>query len=188
VKWVSNADMRRLASVACVPRRAMLRVVVLVGVMCVPIGRPHAHQNVPPSEPVQDDSDIAAVFGNAADAATFMPVIVKGLEGSNGRVFVLSRQIRVEWLPSVEGVEFVRLSDAEAVTLSSACGDYWVISVAKDRDNGDLWVTTRRRCRASSSGMAFALRDGEWRDTGRRGTGSGWYIGPPPECLACLQR
>jgi hypothetical protein len=138
---------------------------------------------------VQDDSDIAAAFGNDADAATLMPVIVRGLEGSNSRVFVLSRQIRVEWLPSVEGVEFVRLSDAEAVTHSSICGDYWVISVSKDyRDNGILWVNTRRKCRAGSSGMAFAFRDGEWRFTGGGGTGSGWYLGPPPECLACLQR
>jgi hypothetical protein len=166
----------------------MLRVVALVGVMCVPIGSPHANQNVAPPAPVQDASDIAAAFGNDADAATLMPAIVKGLLASDGQVFVLSRQIRAEWLPLVAGVEFVRLSDVEAVTRSSTCGEYWVISVHKLPDNGNLAVRTGRRCSASASGMEFAFRDGEWRDTGRRGTGSGWYIGPPAECLACLQR
>ena len=165
----------------------MLWVVFWGGLMCIPIGSPHANQSVSPSVPVQDDSDIAAAFRNDADAATVMPAIVKELAASDGRVFVLSRQIRVEWLPSVEGVEFVRLSDAEAVTRSSACGDYWVIAVGPSH-NGNLGVVTRPRCSASVSYMEFAFRDGEWRDTGRRGTGSGWYLGPPPECLACLQR
>jgi hypothetical protein len=166
----------------------MLWVVFWGGLMCIPVGNPHANQSGAPSVRVQDDRDIAAAFRNDADAATVMPDIVKGLAASGGRVFVLSRQIRVEWLPSEAGVEFVRLSDAQALTRSSTCGDYWVISVHKLPDNGNLAVRTGRRCSASMSGMEFALRDGEWRDTGRRGTGSGWYRGPPSECLACLQR
>ena len=105
----------------------MLRVVALVGVMYVPIGSPHANQNVAPPAPVQDASDIAAAFGNDADAATLMPAIVKGLLASDGQVFVLSRQIRAEWLPLVAGVEFVP-------------GRQGTEDRAADRSSGRTWV------------------------------------------------
>ncbi len=183
---VSNPHMKRLVS-RWESAQTMQLVVALSSFMCVAFeGRPAA-QTVAPA-PLQDDVAIATAISGDAEAATLISAILKGLTPSDGRVFVLSRQTRVEWLPQVDGIEFVRLSDGEAVARSSTCGNYWVISAHRLSRNGNLDISTRLRCSASVSSMEFALRDSEWRDTGRRGIGSGWVDGPPPECVACLQR
>jgi hypothetical protein len=113
--------------------------------------------------------------------------ILSDFARSNSPVFVLGRQIRISWLPNVEGVEFVRLSDAQATARRSDCNNHWVVRVVNDPRTGEVRVSRRRTCSASVYGKDFELREGEWRHT-RTGTGSGWYGGPPPECVACMQQ
>ena len=180
---VSNADVTWSGPVGVLARTTRLSASVGVAVLLA-IGASQANQAV--SQPsIQADTDIVAVIGNDMEAATLMSATLKELRPSDGRVFVLSRQIPPDWLPRVEGVEFVRLSEPEAVARSAACGHYWIFSVANSPRPGNLRITTGQRCNAGTSGKEFARRDGEWRDTGISGVGSGW-VGPPPECLACL--
>src|SRR5687768_9693702 len=90
-----------------------------------------ARQSSPPSHPIQSDIEIQTAIGTPGDAATLMSSVLRGLEPYSEQVFVLSRQVRPEWVPRVQGIQFVRLSDDDALARSTACGDYWVIHAGK---------------------------------------------------------
>jgi hypothetical protein len=160
-------------------------VAAVSAVVLFAIGTSQASQTVS-RPPVQSDTDIVSVIGNDADAAILISAILNDLSRSDSPVFVLGRQIRAFWLPPVEGVDFVRLSDGEAAARTSACGHYWFVTVEKVPRTGDLRVSRRRTCSASVHTKDFVLWQGQWRQT-RTGIGSGWVGGPPPECVACLR-
>lgn len=149
------------------------------------IGIGQANQTAP-QPPIQTDSDIVAVVGNDAGAATLVPAILSDLTRSDSPVFVLDRQIRASWLPHVEGVEFVRLSDAEAAARRADCNNYWFVNVVRNPRTSGVRLSRRQTCSASVHGKDFELRQGVWRLTST-GVGSGWVGGPPPECVACLR-
>jgi hypothetical protein len=155
-------------------------------------GTPQARQGVSTSPPTA--TEITALIGSDADAEAVMSAALAFPPGSRPRKeFVLASQIREDWIPQVEGVEIVRVSDAEAASLLLACGTYWVITVRRDLNarhaaaNGSMLVSRRQQCSASVSETEFVLRGGQWRAVGG-GLGSGWVGGPPPECVRCLQR
>jgi hypothetical protein len=136
--------------------------------------------------PLQNDIELVSVIGSETQTAILISAILSDFGRSDSPVVVLGRQIRMTWLPAVEGVDFVRLSDAEAAARTSGCGNYWFVTVENVPRNGDLRVSRQRTCSASVHSMDFALREGEWHQT-RTGIGSGWVGGPPPECVACLR-
>ena len=57
------------------------------------------------------------------------------------REFFLASQIRNEWLPTVQRVEFVRLSDNDIAAHLAKCGYYWMIYRVERSDNVvSLWL------------------------------------------------
>jgi len=58
----------------------------------------------------------------------------------------ISSQVPDEWMPRLSGVEFVRLSQADAVTHLAACGQYWILDqVRRTGDTVSLQLTRRWR-------------------------------------------
>ena len=166
--------------------QAMRRFALGVCLILAMAGSSGARQNATTPRLPQTDTDIAGAIGNDVEARALISNELTHLRPFGGRVLVLSRQIRVEWLPKVEGVEFVRLSDADAAKLLTSCGTYWVIAAAVT-DRGRLRISTNEQCNASTHGTDFERRDGEWRPAGT-GVGAGFVGGPPAECLPCLTR
>jgi hypothetical protein len=157
---------------------------VILGLSVVQAGAMQAAQRV--REPLTADQ-IASAIGSDADARTvismflqesFPPSVVPKAE------FFLRSQVRDEWLPRLENVQIVQLSEADAKARLGACDTYWVLDVYKTKDDR-IRVTRQPKCTASAQGTNFAIRDGEWRAVGR-GIGSGWIGGPPAECLRCM--
>lgn len=107
------------------------------------------------------------------------------------REFVLASQIRTEWLPSIRGLEFVRLADAEIVRHISACGRYRLVDKVERVDNVVSMMLTQR-CGGTARSYIVSFEGNEWRlgppGTGKDGGGwtpgiaSGFGGGPPPGC------
>jgi hypothetical protein len=147
------------------------------------------------SEP-QTESEIAGLLGSDAEAMALISDELKHV-GSVRRdgVAVLSRQIRDEWVPQMDGVEFLRLSDADAVKRLASCetsGTYWLVLVSQ-LDGGMVRITTTEKCGGVSYVARFERHEGQWRVPGV-GPGMGWaraiasgLTSIPPEC-ECLKR
>jgi hypothetical protein len=81
----------------------------------------------------------------------------------------LASQLREEWLPTVEDVEFVRLSDAEAKDLRAQCGTYWIISVL-DRSSDTITLILSEKCRGGAHVYRISIAE---RKVGMPGIASG---------------
>ena len=146
-----------------------------------------ASRGLRPSEQPQTANQIAATIGTDADARTVMSMFLTDAfrpADSPRTEYVLSSQMRDEWLPTVEGVEIVQLSDADAAARWATCRSYIVIFVSR-QSNGRVLVIRRPKCSASARGTDFAIRDGQWRAVGS-GIGSG-FAGIPADCVPCLK-
>ena len=146
-----------------------------------------ASRAVQPSQQPLTANQIAAAIGSDADARTVMSMFLTDAfrpAGSPRTEYVLRNQMRDEWLPTVEGVEIVQLSDADAAARWATCRSYMVISVSR-QSNGSVRVIRSAKCSASARGTNFAIRDGQWREVGR-GIGSG-FAGIPADCVPCIK-
>ena len=135
---------------------------------------------------------IKAEIGTDADARSVVVQVLTHLMGNHERrEFFLASQIRTEWLPSIPGVEFVRLADAEIVTHISACGEYWLVDKIERVDNV-VTMTLNHRCGGTFRVYIVSFEGNEWRlgppGTGKDGggwtpgIGCGFGGGPPPGC------
>ena len=162
-----------------------LTFVIVLGLGVVQTGTPQAAQRVGETQPADR---IAAAIGSEADARIVMTMFLRETfqPGDRARTeFVLRSQMRDEWLPNLQGVAIVQLSEADA-TARLACGSYLVISAQRQND-GVVRVTGQPKCSASVQTTDFAIRDGQWRAVAS-GIGSGWVGSPPAECLRYVVR
>jgi hypothetical protein len=142
--------------------------------------------------PVLTSNDIKAEIGTDADARSVVAQVLTHLMVNHQRrEFFLATQIPTEWLPSIPGVEFVRLADAEIVGHISACGLYWSVDKVQRVDNV-VSMMLRQKCGGTGLGYIVSFEGNQWRlgppGTGKDGggwgpgIGSGFVGGPPPGC------
>jgi hypothetical protein len=136
---------------------------------------------------------IAAAIGSDADARTVIAMVLSHAmqpAESSRREFFLASQIRNEWLPTVQRVEFVRLSDDDIAAHLAQCGYYWMIYRVERSDNVvSLWLS--QKCGSGTRDYVVSFDGREWR-LGPPGTGNdggGWapgigsgFSGRPPGC------
>jgi hypothetical protein len=145
----------------------------------------------PPAR-VLTSNDIKAEIGTDVDARSVVAQILTHLMVNHERrEFFLASQIRTEWRPSIPGVEFVRLADAEVVGHISACGVYWLVEKVERVDNV-VSIMLNQRCGGTVRGYIVSFEGNEWRlgppGAGKNGgswvpgIGSGFVGGPPPDC------
>ena len=141
---------------------------------------------------VLTSKDIKAAIGMDADARSVVAQVLAHLMlNHDRREFFQASQIPSDWLPSIPGVEFVRLTDAEIVEHISACGVYWVVTKVERVDNV-VSMMLNKRCGGTVKGYVVSLEAKEWRlgppGTGKDGggwvpgIGSGFVGGPPTGC------
>jgi hypothetical protein len=128
---------------------------------------------------------MTAAIGSVVDARAVIGAAFAQEFGSSrqpAREFFLSSQVPKDWLPRIQGIEFVGLSDREAAALLSKCLTYWVIrSVERSADVVSLVL--ERKCSGGSHHYQISFDAGMWR-ADLRGLGSG-FVGRPTDC-PCL--
>jgi hypothetical protein len=130
---------------------------------------------------VLTSNDIKAEIGTDADARSVVAQVLTDLMVNHERrEFFLASQIPTEWLPSIPGVEFVRLADAEIVGHISACGRYWLVVKVQRVDNV-VSMMLNQRCGATVRDYIVSFEGNQWRLV-PGGIGSGFLGGPPPGC------
>jgi hypothetical protein len=130
---------------------------------------------------VLTSDDIKAEIGNDADARRVVAKVLTDLLGNHERrEFFLASQIPTEWLPSILGVEFVRLADADIVGHISACGRYWLVDKV-ERVDKVVSMMLSQRCGATTRGYIVSFDGDQWRSS-QQGIGSGFVGRPPPGC------
>jgi hypothetical protein len=130
--------------------------------------------------------EIAAAIGTDADAAgVFSAIFAHMFRSTAGsrqiRESLLLSQLRPEWLPVVEGVDFDLMTAVEAEALIQNCGRYWFVTRV-DRADKVVTVVLNRRCACAAREYVVSLNGDEWR-LGPPGTGEngrGW--GPGMTC------
>ena len=138
---------------------------------------------------------IAATIGSDADARGVISRVFAHLFSSESNArqrkeFLLASQLRPEWLPAMDRVEFVLLTDAQAVTLIAKCGSYWMVSGVKRTENNVISLQLDHWCAGSVRDYVVSFDGKEWRlgPPGLNGggwlpgIGSGFVGGPPPGC------
>ena len=142
-------------------------------------------------------ASITAAIGSDADARDVFSIVFTHMfqPSYQATKFLLSSQVRPGWLPAIDRVDFVLLTDAEAATLISNCGTYWRVSRV---EHSDKVVSLRfdERCGGTRLEYVVSFDGHAWR-LGPPGTGQnggGWspgigsgFSGPPPDC-PCFQR
>jgi hypothetical protein len=78
------------------------------------------------------------------------------------REYFLGSHFRAEWLPDVDAVEFVLLTDEEAGRHISACGQYWEVEHVS-RSSDTVSFQFGQRCGGRSKIYTYSLRAGQWR-------------------------
>jgi hypothetical protein len=137
-------------------------------------------------------NDIKAEIGTDADARSVVAQVLTHLMlNHERREFFLASQIRPEWLPSIPGVQFVRLADTDVLKHISACGRYWLVDKVERADHV-VSVMLNQRCGGTSRRYIVSLEENEWRlgPPGSGKDGSGWTPGigsgfggaPSPGC------
>ena len=123
-----------------------------------------------PTAPVLAASDIIAEIGNEVGARDVVTtVLTHAMANHEHREFFLASQIRGDWLPTIRGVEFVRLADTEIAGHLSSCGRYWIISDLRDADNVvSMWLS--QKCGGTALNYIVSFDGIEWR-LGPPGTG-----------------
>jgi len=149
-----------------------------------------------PADPQLAITDIIATIGSDVDARNvFAKVLTHAMANRGRRAFFLASQIRNEWLPVVQGADFLRLADTEIAEYLSACGSYWIIDYLERADNV-VSIRLAQKCGGAALYYIVSFDGSEWR-LGPPGTGKdggGWAPGigsgranRPPGC-PCLDR
>jgi hypothetical protein len=130
-------------------------------------------------------SDIVDIIGSDAAARTVIAKVLTDALGQYHRSeFLLASQIRREWLPVVQGVNFVLLPDSEIRGFLSRCGQYWVISDLT-RTKNLVKMLLGLKCGGSARGYSVSFDGKDWQPR-QTGIGSGIPM-PQPDC-PCLGR
>ena len=134
-------------------------------------------------------NDIIARIGSEVDVRNVMARVLSHAMQGGRREYFLASQMRAEWLPVVQGVEYVRLADDEIAAHLSACGRYWIIGL--ERSGNVVSMRLGQRCGGTVLEYIVSFDGREWRlgppDLGKNGwgpgIGSGFFGGRPPECV-----
>jgi hypothetical protein len=140
--------------------------------------------------PALTTEDITVAIGNEADArAVFVKVLTHAVGNHDRREFFLAGQIRSEWLPTIPGVEFIRLADTEIAAHLSKSGYYWLVCKV-ERIDDVVSITLNQGCGRTERDYVVSRDGKEWRlgppSTRTEGgwvpgTGSG-SVGRQPSC------
>ena len=172
------------------PRTQTLAATVIVALLAT---APAGSQETP--APPLTRTSLTATIGTDADARDIFSLVFGHMfqPGSPRQEFLLSSQLRPEWLPVIDRVDLVLLTEPEAATLIAACGRYWVVGPIKRV--GDLVsLSLGQRCGGTLQEYVVSFDGRAWRlgppGTGENGRGWGPGIGSgfvqrPPGC-PCL--
>ena len=147
------------------------------------------------STTVLTNSEIVSIIGSDTDArSAISAVLTHAMARGSKREFFLASQISSEWLPTLPGVELVRLLDSEIAAHLANCGLYYVVSRV-ERAGNVISLSLRQRCGGRSLHYQVSFDGRAWR-LGPPGTGKdggGWVpgigsgiAGPQPDC-PCLR-
>ncbi len=146
------------------------------------------------STPMLTSGEIVSIIGSDVDArGAISAVLTHAMAQRSKREFFLATQMSNEWLPSLPGVELVRLTDSEIAAHVANCGLYWVVNRIERSDNV-VSLSLSQKCGGASLTYIVSFDERGWRlgppATGKDrggwvpGTGSG-IAGPMSEC-PCL--
>jgi hypothetical protein len=125
-------------------------------------------------------TDIIAIFGSEGDARTVIAkVLTDAVAQYHRSEFLLSSQIRREWLPVIQGVNFVLISDADIRGFLSRCGQYWIIT-GLTRTQNVVTMLLHSKCGGTTRGYSVSFDGKEWQ-LRQTGIGSGFPM-PQPDC------
>jgi len=96
--------------------------------------------------PLFTSRGIAAQAGGERDLQSIVAIVFTHAFRNGSRdAFFLDRQLRREWLPSISGVEFQLLADADVANHVRNCGLYWEITQL-ERAGDTVTLELRQRC------------------------------------------
>jgi hypothetical protein len=138
--------------------------------------------------------EIVSIIGSDVDARGAISAVLTHAMAQRSKEFFLATQISSEWLPTIPGVELVRLLDSEIAAHLANCGRYWVVGRVERADNV-VSLFLSQKCGGTSLDYLVSFDGRAWRlgppGTGR--DGGGWVpgigsgiAGRVPECR-CLQ-
>lgn len=166
----------------------MRRIAVAIGLLLVTTGILSGQKQ---SARTLTSNDIIARIGNEVDVRDVITAVLSHAMKDRGRACFLASQMRPEWLPTIPGVEYMRLADDEIPAHLAACGTYWVIELERSGNVVSLWLS--QKCAGTSRGYIASFDGTAWR-LGPPGAGanggswvpgiaSGFVGGRPPECV-----
>lgn len=147
------------------------------------------------STPMLTSGEIVSIIGSDADArGAIAAVLTHAMARGSKREFLLASQISSKWLPTLPGVELVRLLDSEIAAHLANCGLYYVVSRV-ERAGNVVSFSLSQKCGGTTLDYVVSFDGRAWRlgspGTGKEGgrwvagIGSG-IVGPVPDC-PCLQ-
>ena len=146
------------------------------------------------STPMLTSGKIASIIGSDADARGVISAVLTHAMAQRSKEFFLATQISSEWLPTIPGVELVRLPDSETAAHLANCGLYWVVGRV-ERAGNVVSFSLSQKCGGTTLDYVVSFDGRAWR-LGSPGTGKdggGWVagigsgiVGPVPDC-PCLQ-
>ena len=130
-------------------------------------------------QPLPRIDDITATFGNEAEAGTvFLKVLTHLFQQGNRKEFLLRDQIRPEWLPKSDRVQFVLTTEADATKVSE-CNLYWRVAKV-ERSGNVITIRFNQRCGGTTKDYRVERNGQEWQFA-LAGIGSG-FVGRPEGC------
>jgi hypothetical protein len=166
----------------------MRRVVVAIGLLIVTHGVLSGQNQ---TARTLTSNDIITRIGGEVDVRNVIAAVLTHAMQGHRREYFLASQMRAEWLPVVQGVEYVRLADEEIAAHLAACGRYWIVGL--ERSGNVVSMRLGQRCGGTVLEYIVSFDGREWRlgspDAGKNGSGwgpgigSGFFGGRPPECV-----
>jgi hypothetical protein len=95
-------------------------------------------------------------------------------DGRTRTVSVFAAQLKEDWVPQIDGVRVVRLSNDEVTAFREQCGALVLIRdfVVKG-DVASVWIGRFTRCNGSAIELRYARAAGRWRRVPSTGQGMG---------------
>jgi hypothetical protein len=149
-------------------RRLLIAGVLLLAAAAVPVPLVHG-QAAQTDQKAPTLDDITVAIGNEVDSRNVFVTVLTHAMRDHKREFFLASQIRNDWMPVLQGVEFVRLADTEIVGHISACGRYWIVSLV-ERANSVVRMKLNQRCGGTTLDYIVSFDGAVWR-IGPPGTG-----------------
>jgi hypothetical protein len=118
----------------------------------------------------------AAVGGDAAAAEIVSAAIRRFFTiWPESPTTVIASQIPQRWLPAIDGVQFARLSDPDAISYFTACGRLLCIEDSPRLEANVATITIARgnKCRSDGAGFRFENSGDGWHEIYGQGQGFG---------------